>query len=211
MGSWGYTDLGRDNNNDWMGWSEDRNIDGDGTYQRSSDLTTLNPELTEVATSSEAITATATGNNGFNMEDPGMAQTWTDSSYAIPFPFLTDPSTEVFPSSSSNIVAGFEGSMQGVLFGAAMAVDIPKAAYVPPVSSPPWMSSRVAKENESKEQEKFLVKLRQAGLGFDDISAQMKTKFGLEVSANALVKRYQKAADAYLSVSPIIFKFSVSS
>lgn len=195
MSDWEHNNFGTDGNKDWMDWTNG-SIEGDEKDRELAQLAKVLSPLTEFAT---PHTATATPNDG--SKDFGIAEAWTESFYVSPF-LPSTAITDTFASSTSNGGSSFNVGIQGGSFGAVIVDDIPEAAYVPPV--PPWMSSRIARDNTSKEQEKFLVRLRQDGVGFEEISVQMKAKFGLEVSANALVKRYQKALDAYLLVSSVI-------
>ena len=55
-----------------------------------------------------------------------------------------------------------------------------------------------------KEQEEILVQRRAEGVGFNEIAEEIRQKTGVEVTRNALVKRYQKILDSYLVVSSFL-------
>ncbi|KAK0724169.1 hypothetical protein B0H67DRAFT_640734 [Lasiosphaeris hirsuta] len=48
----------------------------------------------------------------------------------------------------------------------------------------------------------MLMELRRSGLGFSEISSEMRLRFGINISPNALVKRAGKLKDQYLEPLP---------
>ncbi|KAK5655920.1 hypothetical protein OQA88_5055 [Cercophora sp. LCS_1] len=224
MSDWEHANLNKDGTRELMDWINGGNIGGnneggnDGQQHEPSQLVASPSSFNEIANSLDEFTATTTINNsngsssstttnrnGLSSQGDGLAQTWANPDLVFSFvprtPILGVPFSETTSSSSTfGLVPGFVDTSQGGFFGNTIIDNIPEAAYVPPVA--PWVSSRIAKDNASKAQEKLLVTLRQAGVGFEDIALEMKAKFGVDVSANALVKRYQKTLDAYLLVSP---------
>jgi len=73
------------------------------------------------------------------------------------------------------------------------------ANFMPSVPVTP--NRKLPREGWTQEQQNMLIKARQAGLGFTEISAKMRVKHGVEISPNALVKRFQKVQGHYLGVS----------
>ncbi|KAK5651309.1 hypothetical protein OQA88_12604 [Cercophora sp. LCS_1] len=74
----------------------------------------------------------------------------------------------------------------------------------PPAS--PGSTTRPSKPTWTKEHVEALVSLRQAGKGFAEISQEMRTRFGFEISPNALVKRFQKLQEQYHEPLPEVIR-----
>jgi len=86
--------------------------------------------------------------------------------------------------------------------GSTASDNIPAQAYLPPVLFAPC--GGFSKKTVEKEQEEILVQRRAEGVGFNEIAEEIRQKTGVEVTRNALVKRYQKILDSYLVVSSFL-------
>jgi hypothetical protein len=102
------------------------------------------------------------------------------------FAGLSDPSAYPFSGimSSAEDSAAFP-SAAGVLQSATLANNVGEQPMLTP-AAPQAMS------NEELDQDALLRRLRDAGYGYAAISAAMRAQLGIEITANALVKRYQK-------------------
>ncbi|KAK0655075.1 hypothetical protein B0T16DRAFT_450817 [Cercophora newfieldiana] len=72
----------------------------------------------------------------------------------------------------------------------------PPALFMPALPLAPH--PRLPKEGWTQAQQDMLIKGRQAGQGFTEISNEMRVKLGVEISPNALVKRFQKIQETHL-------------
>lgn len=68
-------------------------------------------------------------------------------------------------------------------------------------SAPSHLNLRLPKDGWSQELETMLIDLRRAGYKFPEISNEMRARHGVEISPNALVKRFQKIQELFLEVT----------
>jgi hypothetical protein len=111
-----------------------------------------------------------------------------------------EPSTNVFanfPGSSTYPLQHFVGPPLPTP-GLAQPTSFTNATEPPTPAPAPLVC-------EEKDQETLLIRLRAAGYGYAAISEKMREQLGIEITANALVKRYQKSPKTCESVSRPLF------
>ena len=193
------------------GWGHEIN-DGDWTTSLSS---MASP--TSVLGASKNL-----GAHGSSVGDTTVATTTTDgySIYSCPGGIYNIPPPPPSPpevwavgfqdlglvqaNSDSNIASYIytnDPTMDVAIFGPAFVPPAPHAHAHHVLPHGKHTTQQQQQHRMKLQEEQMLVRLRQAGMGFDAISDEIHSKLGVRISSNALVKRYQKAVDAFLLVS----------
>jgi hypothetical protein len=113
------------------------------------------------------------------------------------------PNPESFASLSTAIDPRLGGLGNTAVWGAASSDDHnyhhPPALFMPSLPLAPH--PKLPKEGWTQAQQEMLIRGRQAGRGFVDIAEDMRLQFGVEITPNALVKRFGKIQETHLGVS----------